>query len=615
MRDPDEFDAFYKDARARLLLQTYALTGDLPAARVAVRDAFVVAWHHWRKADRDGDPEAWTRPIAWAHAQRRHTARIWHREKGLSPEVRNTLDALGRLSVDQRKMVLLTVLATGDLADFAREVGLPREDAERELQTAMSQLAIHLEQATPVGRQVFAPLAEVVADVRLPRASILRRAGAARRRTHTAVGVVAAVAALVVTGTVVTDAGGVQPSLDRSLTETSAPRERERTPEPPAPPPLTEEALLGAATVDATLPGRDWTETRTHDNTEGDGLVVPCQTERYADPRSTVALVRDFAATPRQRGPARSAVQLAEASGSTTAAHRAYGTTLDWYAGCTDDRTQLLATQRVQGVGDEAILLTLRNWNDPVTTLVAGVARTGQIVTTTVTETAAGTQPQTEPAAALLGRAVTGLCTQPDAGACTTTPRLRPSAPLPVGKVPAMISEVDLPPVTGVVRPWAGTEPRRARMNLAATGCDDSEFVGDGWSSNLTRTFLIPGAGLPAEFGLTETVGALALPQARAFVAEVRRKMETCPDDEFGTEVVQVADRSTRLQDLTVWSVTTEVSEKRSVGFRMAILRTGTSVAQIGFVPTDEARMTDATFVALAERALERLPRLPRPRA
>ena len=62
MRHPDEFDAFYKDARTRLLLQTYALTGDLPASRAAVRDSFVVTWHHWRKVSRLDDPEAWARP-------------------------------------------------------------------------------------------------------------------------------------------------------------------------------------------------------------------------------------------------------------------------------------------------------------------------------------------------------------------------------------------------------------------------------------------------------------------------------------------------------------------------------------------------------------------------
>ena len=86
MKRADEFDAFYKDARSRLLLQTYALTGDLPAARSAVRDSFIVAWHHWRKVSRQDDPEVWVRPYAWTHAQRRHTARIWHRDKSLDPE-------------------------------------------------------------------------------------------------------------------------------------------------------------------------------------------------------------------------------------------------------------------------------------------------------------------------------------------------------------------------------------------------------------------------------------------------------------------------------------------------------------------------------------------------
>ena len=86
MRDPEEFDAFYKDARDRLLVQTFALTGDVRASRSAVRDTFVVAWHHWRKVSRDGGAEAWARPHAWAHAHRRHTARRWHKEKGLEPE-------------------------------------------------------------------------------------------------------------------------------------------------------------------------------------------------------------------------------------------------------------------------------------------------------------------------------------------------------------------------------------------------------------------------------------------------------------------------------------------------------------------------------------------------
>lgn len=40
--DHTAFETFYKDVRNRLLLQTWALTGDLAAAEKAVRDAFVV---------------------------------------------------------------------------------------------------------------------------------------------------------------------------------------------------------------------------------------------------------------------------------------------------------------------------------------------------------------------------------------------------------------------------------------------------------------------------------------------------------------------------------------------------------------------------------------------
>ena len=253
MSDIEEFDAFYKDARTRLLLQTYALIGDLPAARNAVRDAFTVAWHHWRKASRD-DPEAWTRPVAWTHAQRLQTARIWHKEKGLSEPAHQLLDALGRLSTDQRKMLVLATLASGTLEEFAREVGLPREDAERELQTATTQLALHLGQATPVSRQTFAPLAEVVEDVRLPRASILRRAGSRRRRTYTLAGVLAAVASIVIAGVVVTG-DGAKPDLSRGFWETASPGGESSSPASPPPPPLADTALLTAEQVAASVPG------------------------------------------------------------------------------------------------------------------------------------------------------------------------------------------------------------------------------------------------------------------------------------------------------------------------------------------------------------------------
>ena len=64
MRSPETFDAYYVETRTRLLHEAYALTGDAPAARAAVRDAFVVAWHHWRKVGVLDDRDGYVRPIA-----------------------------------------------------------------------------------------------------------------------------------------------------------------------------------------------------------------------------------------------------------------------------------------------------------------------------------------------------------------------------------------------------------------------------------------------------------------------------------------------------------------------------------------------------------------------
>ena len=64
------FDAFYKESRDRLVVQTLALTGDLAVARSAVREAFVVTWHHWRKHVRNAHLEAIVREVAWRKALR-----------------------------------------------------------------------------------------------------------------------------------------------------------------------------------------------------------------------------------------------------------------------------------------------------------------------------------------------------------------------------------------------------------------------------------------------------------------------------------------------------------------------------------------------------------------
>jgi DNA-directed RNA polymerase specialized sigma24 family protein len=609
--DHESFEAFYKDVRSGLLVQTYALTGDLQASQKAVRDAMVVAWHHWRKVSRLEDREDYVRPLAWKRALRRSQARWWSRMKGLDPEIAATLDALAKLPVTQRRVLILTHLTALPLEGISREVGISRTAAERELQTASALFAVNRDVESTAIRPVLEQLRPQVDDVRWPRPSIITRAGSARRRSHTTFGAAIAVAAVVVSGSVVTDAAGVRPTLgDKGLLEGAAPETPGGDRPPAEPTPLTPDALLTADLVGTALTGT-WTQGKTTRNTEGDGIVFTCQGGRFADASGLAALVRTFKAT--GRGGA-TAGQAVEVSADEEAGRTAYRTTLGWYAGCMSPRVQLRSTHRVKGVGDEAMLFVLRDWNEPTTSQVVGVARTGTVTTTTSVTRTSERDPATGPSAELLASAVGALCGLPGGATCAESPDLKAAPPLPAGSSPALLGEVDLPPVTKVTRPWVGTPPEAAATNLAATRCDESDFAGGGFSRGETRSFLIPDAGLSPEFGLTQTVGALPGRQAQEFVTGVRRKLTTCPDRDLATDVEQVENRDDGARQLTVWRLTVEVSDKRSVTYLMAILRNGTALSQLTFVPADGVVMGSEPFITLATRAQDRLARLGRPK-
>jgi DNA-directed RNA polymerase specialized sigma24 family protein len=601
------FESFYRDVRDRLLLQTYALTGDLHASEKAVRDALIVAWHHWGKVSRLDDPEDWVRPLAWTRALRRSSARWWSRQKGITQEAKETLDSLAKLSTLQRKVLLLTHLTALPLDGMARELGATRTTVERELQNATSLFAMHRDAASTSIRELLEGLDDDAETVRWPRPSILMRAGSARRRSHTTVGAAAAVAALFVSGALVTDAAGVRPGLEtKGITEgqKASPREHEK----PPPDPLPAEALLSTEQVSTAFPGH-WNEGRTSRNTAGDGLVFTCQGGRYADSAGVAALVRMFRAEPRKGSV--TVGQAVEASTDEAAATQTFETTESWYAGCTTPSVQLLATYTVSGAGDDATLFVLRGWDEPVTTQIVGVARTGSLTTTTVHKATSRAEPNLKSSAQLLADAVQNLCSLPDGGACASRARAHASAPLAAGAEPSMLSEADLPPVREIVGPWVGTDPVKATDNVAATRCEDADFSTAEFSQSMTRSFLIPSAPeLPAEFGLTQTVGALPEASAEKFVADVRRKLAACPDEDLGTEVARLLEETKGERELTVWRLSVEISQDRSVRFLMAIIRNGTAVSQVTFVPSGEVTMASEAFIKLGMRAQARLAEL-----
>lgn len=614
MPSPESFDAFYASTRERLLLEAYALTGDVSASRTAVRDAFAVAWHHWRKVAALDDREAWVRPLAHGRAQRRHTARPWHRDKTLDDDVRRTLAALSDLTGVQRRTLVLTTLSPLSMGEIARTVGVPRAVAERELQTATARFSLSRDVPSTEIRTRLEELRGPLRDVRWPRATIVRRAGAARRRTHTVTGVGLAGATLLLAGAVVASGEGASStSLAEGQVSPGVTVHPVSEQEPAAA--LDDAVLLTGEQVVRLDRGLDWTETGT--STAEEGRAGPCQLGPFAGPAPVDTRLRTFEGTREVRRTGKGgrekrvtettavASELVELAADPDAARVAYSTSRAWFAACADPRTQLMSTRTLRRVGDEAALFGLRSWRKEQATLWAGVARTGSVTVTTLVRSSRPVA--AEDAALALAASVNALCGSPGAATCAGPPRTKVTDPLTVGDPPGLLSVVDLPPVTGARGPWVGTDPARARDNYAATRCDRTEFRGPGLRGALTRTFLFPQTRRAGEFGLTQTAATASTRRARGFVEEVRRRIRECADAGLGTSVTTVAQRGGKRQELTAWNLEMEISDSRSARFLMAILRDGGRVAQIGFTPSERMTMSAADFRALADRALQRL--------
>jgi len=615
----DAFDTFYQASRGDLLHQTFALTGDLSATRSAVRDAYVAAWHHWRKVSACDQPLDWVRSRAWRLAQRRHTARRRQQQgDGVSVDTSAVLGALAKLSTGEREALLLTQLAGLSLAGTARGLGVPRPVAEQRLQAATAHLALTLDVESTSVRRHLDSLSVATAGVRLPRASAVRRSGRTRRRTHTAVAAVAATVTAVGAGAFVyqpTQAAvtGPTPTAHRSTSPAASPA-ASPTPvvkpttgsvtadEPAAP---TGEQLLDGDQIRRLGSDQDWRVVDTHDNTDGDGINTVCQERRFADPEGLTALVREFEA---QGTPERSAVQTLEVSASTREAERAFDTTVEWYAGCRVARLQVLEAYRVDNIGDEANVLILRVWERPVTTYSVAVSRTGRVVTSTAGSTVGAQPPPAWQITQSLADATAMLCASSGADECATTPTFERVPPPPSGEERGVLAVADLPPVGRIDQPWVGTKAERTRENPAATTCDRADFAAAGVGRVRTRTFLIPQARVPSRFGISETYGVFDSARAAGrFLDTVRRRMARCEGGNLAAQVRAGPTNRGQRMEASTWQLSTKVSKSASVKFWIGLVRIGDTVAQVTFSPTARHDVSAEQFGSLVERAGDRL--------
>jgi DNA-directed RNA polymerase specialized sigma24 family protein len=608
MRAEEQFDSFYLKYRRALVHQTFALTGDLAAAQRAVRDSYVAAWHHWRKVKGHDDPRDWVRPRAWAQAQRRHTARLWQRTRDLSTEDRRILDALHKIPMAERRALIMVEIAGVPLDVGARDLSLTQETLARQHRSAAQAFATALEIDPESVRPHLMSLADAAANATLPRAAAVRREGRNRRRTHTV-----AAAAAVIFLAVGTGAFAHEPPNGETATADSvaAPAEEPSTSAPPVEESTLPSAddLLTPQDVHRLDPGARWRVSRTDDNTGGEGINYVCQRERFADPEGLGGIVRVTKAP--GGGGVRTNTQAVEISRSVDDAATTYSTVLDWFTGCKEGKVHLRRVFDVTGVAEHAAVLELESWSLPRTTYSVAVAQVGQVVTTSVVESADGDAPNPPQVAKTLGVASTALCERAGQADCGGKPQLEFSNPPPSGETPGLLATVDLPPLDGVGRPWVGTAPAPAGKNPAATSCDRADFRKAGASGSRTRTFLVPEAKLPDRFGLTETYGTFkSAKSASKFMRTIRGRFAKCEDRDLATEIVAAGAADAGRLDGSTWRLHTELSASRLVVYDVGFVRRGASVAQLTLVPAGKADLSTPAFRALLLRAGQRLAEL-----
>lgn len=152
MARQDFVQEVYDVSYRRLVVQLFALIGDLGEAEDSVQEAFVAALGQGRAFAQVHNPEAWLRTAALNHVRNRwRHADVVRRLRtkvpgptaaaGVGPEHVALVEALARLDPAHRTVVVLHYLADRSIGDISLELGVPEGTVKTRLARSRQLLA------------------------------------------------------------------------------------------------------------------------------------------------------------------------------------------------------------------------------------------------------------------------------------------------------------------------------------------------------------------------------------------------------------------------------------------------------------------------------------------
>jgi len=594
----DEFDSFFRAGFNGVLHVTYALCGDRQVALEATTDAFRRAWRDWSKI-RDRAPLAYVRNEAWKATSLNRSTHPLRRRREDDSDV-ELLDALGALSVDQRRLLVLMTLGNTDLEEASREVGIGAEDGIEQATDALAALEASTGDSIATLEVRLQNLSSATAGLTVPDVADVRTAARRGTQRNTVLLVALAVLAVLGSGFAVTTGDAVEiqdglPHRERLGAEGNDIVLDARK--------LTTDDLLSEAQLAPISDGSTWTLVGTDDDPKSTTPYATCPTQRFADKDPLRVFVRSFSGS---TGNARVA-QSIEVSRSASRADDAAQTLISWFADCAHPRVQLLSAHTVQRPFGDFTILRLRSHKSPVRTFTVGFAHSGAITSTVVHEVDGDEGPSIEAFAEVLNDSVSKVC-RASGGRCTDDFTVTETIPPPTTEAPAFLGVVDLPPIADVDRVWASVEAR-SEPNPAATPCDKADFGIKSVEQASSRIFVLYQATeLPKEFGITESVARFdSVDAAKKFVKNVSNDIDGCPDENLTAEISQT--HPVKVDDVNgkTWLVSLEASQDQTARYRVGLVQRGRFVAQVTLIPAQKYDVSEEVFVDLVERAGTRL--------